>query len=192
MLLLLLLMTIFFPPLIKADGEIAIDSWTELASIGIDVNYPCGGSYLLTKDLTSGDADYASVAGVEASFQPICNAGDDFSGVFDGQNYEIQDLVIDSGEGVALFNDLEGAIIKNLSLVDVNITGDAVNTGSLARRTSGGTIENVHVSGTVTNGEGRDCTGGLVGNVEELTLIFRSSANVNVTGFQAVGGLGMC
>lgn len=190
----LLLMILFFSSHIKADGEIEIDSWTELASIGIDINYPCGAaSYILTRNLTSSDADYATVAGPGANFQPICNTGDDFSNsTFDGQNHEIQDLVIDVDSGAALFNDLEGATIKNLFLVDVSITGDVGNIGSVARRTSAGTIENVHVTGTITNGEGRSCTGGIIGNVEESTTIFRSSADVNVTGSTSVGGLVGC
>lgn len=194
LLLFLLLMILFFPSHIKADGEIEIDSWTELASIGIDVNYPCGmTSYILTRNLTSSDADYAAVAGPEADFQPICNAGDDFSrSTFDGQNYEIQDLVVDSDLGAALFNDLEGATIKNLSIVDVSITGNVGNIGSVARRTSDSTIENVHVTGTITNGEGWTCIGGIIGNVEESTTIFKSSANVSVTGSESVGGLVGC
>jgi hypothetical protein len=90
---LLLLITLIFPPLIKADGEIEISSWTELANIGHDSSYPCrDASYILTRDLTSADADYVTIAGPEASFQPICNAGDDFSNsIFDGRNFEIQD-----------------------------------------------------------------------------------------------------
>jgi len=194
LLLILAISTLFSPKHVMADGEIEINSWTELVRIGNDVNYPCGSaSYILTRNLTSSDPDYATVAGPEAAFQSICNAGADFSNsTFDGQNYEIQDLVIDSTEGAGLFNDLEGATIKNLSLVDISVTGAADNIGGLARRTSGGVIENVHVSGTVTNGEGSDCTGGIIGSVEEATTISESSVNVNVSGFRYVGGLVGC
>jgi hypothetical protein len=51
----------------------------------------------------------------------------------------------------------------------------------------------VHLSGTVTNeGAGSECTGGLVGSVEEATTISESSVNANVTGFRHVGGLVGC
>ncbi len=196
LLLFLLLITLFLPPLVKADGEIAIDSWTELALIGNDANYPCeNASYILTRNLTSDDADYATVAGPGAEFQTICSSGDDFSlSTFDGQNYEIQNLVmVNDSEGVALFGDLEGSTIKNLSLVDVSITGNSYYVAGLSKRTSGGTIENVRLSGTVTNeGAGSECTGGLVGNVEEATTISESSVNASVTGFRYVGGLVGC
>lgn len=177
-----------------AEGEIEIDSWTELEAIGSGDSYPCSGSYLLTRDLTNSDADYVSVAGSGGGFQSICSSGDDFSGIFDGQNHKLYNLNI-AGEftSASLFGDLEGATIKNLSLLNVDISGDAYYVGGLASRTTDTTIENVHVVGEITNNpDSYDCTGGLVGSAEETTIISKSSADVTISGNRYVGGLVGC
>lgn len=193
-LLFLLLANLFFPSLIKAEGEIEINSWTELEAIGTGDSYPCNGSYILTRDLTSSDPDYATVAGLSGDFQSICSSGNDFSGIFDGQNHKLYDLVINrESASASLFGDLEGATIKNLSLIDADISGDSYYVGGLSQRTYDTTIENVHITGEITNDpESYDCTGGLVGNAEETTTIFKSSANITISGSQYVGGLVGC
>lgn len=183
---------LFYPKSSRAEGEIEISSWTELQSIGNDESYPCSGSYVLTRDLTSSDADYAAVASADADFQPICAAAD-FIGSFDGQNHRIYDLVIHTSETAALFSDIEGATIKNLFLVNIDVWGDAYYIGGLVTRATDSTIENVHVSGVVTNSDVmRECTGGIIGSVEASTTIFRSSSTADVSGFNSVGGILGC
>ena len=53
----------------------------------------------------------------------ISFSGNSFTGIFDGNNHKISNLTI-TGEGyLGLFGVLEsGAEVKNLSVVDVNIT----------------------------------------------------------------------
>ncbi len=84
-----------------------------------------------------------------------------FSGVFDGNGLEISHLAIAGGASLGLFGDLAAsAEVRDLSLVDVNVTasGDAV--GGLAG-ISGAVVTQCSSTGTIA-GAGRD-VGGLVG-----------------------------
>ncbi len=80
-----------------------------------------------------------------AGFEPL----GDFSGSLDGQGYSIAGLFINrpGTNNQRLLNVGSSGKVKNLSLVNVNITGDRRN-GVLGTNT--GTIENCFVSGSIT------------------------------------------
>jgi len=87
--------------------------------------------------------------------------GTPFSGDFDGNGHAISHLTIAGSGYLGLFGQLEsGAEIKDLGVVDVNITGSGDYVGGLMGR-SCGIITDCYTSGSVS---GRLYVGGLVGD----------------------------
>ncbi|MHC4521725.1 MAG: GLUG motif-containing protein, partial [Planctomycetota bacterium] len=110
-----------------------------------------------------------------------------FSGVFDGDGHTIAHLtIIAQGDHLGLFGVLAaGAEVRNLGLVDVNITGsgNSSSVGGLAGLNEG-IVTTCHSTGAV---EGNEEVGGLVGsNVGVLTASFSTGT---VTGDSTAGGL---
>jgi hypothetical protein len=106
-----------------------------------------------------------------------------FTGECDGNNHVISNLVIAGGSHLGLFGRLQnGAVVKDLGIVDVNITGST--TGALVGYNRESSITNCHSTGTVSGGEE---VGGLVGyNRGNIT---QSSSTGTVSGDEEVGGL---
>ncbi|WP_165853256.1 GLUG motif-containing protein [Halonotius aquaticus] len=160
-----------------------ITDWNDLHAIrdGLD------GEYILTTDLDESTAGYEEyVADPETGFEPIGKTQTEFTGTFDGQGNEIRDLVIEKpdSELVGLFGLAgDGAIIENITLVDVEITGD-YDVGALIGG-SNGTINTSAVTGAVS---GRRNVGGIVGR-NRKAIIRDSAAGVTITGESNVGGL---
>ena len=124
-----------------------------------------------------------------------------FNGVYDGASHTITGLHImqDSSDYVGMFGDvfsssLNPGTIKNLGLVNVNISGRS-NVGGLVGRTNGNmTVTNCYTSGSVT-GDSIN-VGGLVGQIGGSTVISKSysaaavsSSGRAVSSGKAVGGL---
>ena len=114
---------------------------------------------------------------------------DPFSGVYDGNGYKITNLTINrpDTDTASLFGYLsgDGAMIDNVTLEDVSVTGRYF-VGALTGSNSGGTIINCSVSGSVT---GIDRVGGLVGWNSSHAVISGCSSSASVTGQRSVGGL---
>jgi hypothetical protein len=107
-----------------------------------------------------------------------------FSGVFDGGNHTISNLMIVGENNLGFFGELtDGAHVSNLGIVDANIVGGS-NTGSLAGLNYRGTIISCYSSGTV---DGESVTGGLVG-VNGGDII-ASYSIATVSGVGSAGGL---
>jgi hypothetical protein len=110
-----------------------------------------------------------------------------FTGTFDGQRYPITGLTIDKAGVyyVGLFSDAEeGAVIKNVNLVNVDVTGGKA-TGGLVGYLDNATIENSSVSGTV-NGTNR-FIGGLSGQVYTSTIT-NSHSDTSVSSESTITG----
>lgn len=111
-----------------------------------------------------------------------------FSGVLDGQGHAIIGLQSSGTWRQGLVGELESsAIVRDLKLLDVQITGDSTETdgvGALAG-VNAGTVLNCHVEQTVT---GQTYVGGLVGTNEGV-LIGCSSSGETVGQGDIVGGL---
>jgi len=110
--------------------------------------------------------------------------GTPFSGVFDGNRHAISHLTI-TGQGyLGLFGQLRsGAEVKNLGLVDVNITGLDFHVGGLVG-SNYGSITSSYIAGSVS---GDISVGGLVGS--NHGSITSSYSNSSVSGDHSVGGL---
>jgi len=110
-----------------------------------------------------------------------------FTGVFDGDGRTISHLTI-TGEGyVGLFGYIESsAQVKNLGVVDVNITGSGNFVGGLVGYNGTGTVARCYSTGAVS---GSNYVGGLVGrNPGGVVTQCYSTSSVRGTGGY-VGGL---
>ena len=135
------------------------------------------------------DITYTTSAG--DGFSPIGREdGIMFTGTYDGNYKTITNLYINrtyldgTGDWISLFGATDTpAIIKNLGVVDVNITGHGYVAGLVA--SSYGNISNCFTTGTVScNGE---CGGGLVG-FTALGEISSSYSTADVSGPGWLGG----
>ena len=128
-----------------------------------------------------------SCTGVE--FVPIGTSGMPFIGTYDGGNFEITDLTIDSDAAmVGLFGkitydtDLDSfGTVQNVKLVDASVTGtNAFTTVGALIGMNRGVVENSSSTGTVASSSHH--TGGLVGYNTSDGSITDSSSTANVTG----------
>ncbi len=108
------------------------------------------GHYALGSDITTGGT-FTPVGGVTP-----------FSGIFDGLGHTITGLSISSPgtNDVGLFGATNGAIIRNVGLTNVNITG-ANNVGGLVGSNQNGSISNSYATGSVTGVQHCRRAGGL-------------------------------
>ena len=111
-------------------------------------------------------SNYDAVNGLSA---PICNYSNSLTGVYDGNNKVIDNLIITSTSScMGLFGtvsstgtDSPWGEIRNLGLTNVNVSAGGTS-GALVGECCRGKINNCYVTGTVlANG----CVGGLIGRV---------------------------
>jgi len=114
--------------------------------------------------------------------------GAPFTGIFDGGGHTVSRLTIKGFKGghcMGLFGRLEsGAEVKNLGVVDVNITGSGTYVGGLTGYNLRGTVTHCYSTGAVS---GDISVGGLVGANDGT--ITNSYATGSVAGDSSVGGL---
>ena len=161
-------------------GEIIIRTAEDLAKIGKDENYPLNGNYIQMADIDlSGYRD-------GEGWVPIGNYTNRFTGKFDGNGFKIRNLYIDRPniKDQGLFGYTKGATLTNISLENVNVTGEEA-TGGLVGGADESTISNSYATGSV---EGGYYTGGLVGDAINST-ISNSYATGSVSGENYTGGL---
>ena len=178
---------------VNASPAVEIRNWHDLDAVRDNLS----GNYVLMNDLDATTAGYAELASEAANegkgWQPIGiyqedESFDPFTGTFDGQGYEIRDLLIDrpDEDGVGLFGAVvgegDGGVIKNVGVVNARVTG-YMGVGGLAGFNAGN-ISNSYCTGNVT----ADLyVGGLVGlNVGNVS---NSYSSASVTGNWSVGGL---
>ncbi len=136
------------------------------------------------------DADSTKNWNSGAGFTPIGRATgtiNSFTGYYDGEGHSITGLFISqsSGNDLGLFGIISGAVIKNLGLVNVNITG-GYHTGGLVASSTTSTIDDCYTTGVV-QGNG-DNVGGLVG-ASYGGVLSNSHSTATVSGGNYVGGL---
>ncbi len=125
-----------------------------------------------------------------AGWQPIGALGDGFTATFEGNGRSISNLFInrDTTTNVGLFGAVdEGGQIKNVSLVDLSVTGGGY-VGGLVGHLRESTVSGSSTTGTVAGSSSR--IGGLIGYGQNSIIEdCWSSANVTGTGGGWVGGL---
>ncbi len=115
-----------------------------------------------------------------------------FNGCYDGRGYEIRNLKRENdgnygGRLLGLFEQTEGAVIKNVRLVNANVVGSGDTIGGVVGKATKSTFINVRVEGGSVTGGGSNI-GGLVG-VTDNCRIEKCSSSADVTGWEQVGGL---
>jgi hypothetical protein len=150
----------------------AVSDWNNLMHASVDWNK----YFILTADV--------NLPGI--SLTPIGNSAIRFTGVFNGNNHIIRNVVINnptSGSPIGLFGYLgSGCQIHNLGVEDVNITGNN-NVGGLVGA-AGDSIDNCYSTGAV---RGTSNVGGLAGNY--YGNISNCYSTSTVSGSNVVGGL---
>jgi len=186
---LLMVAAILCLPVLKSwaqDEVIEIGSIADLSKIetypvynettGAQIGYT--GNFVLTADLDfSGETNWLPI-GSENITEGTSADTQNFLGTFDGQGHKLSNITVNApGRSFvsALFIKLGGsAVVKNLALENVNITGGNLTgglTGTMFSNTTtpGPTVENVSVTGKIT---GTGEVGGISG---------RSNNNIPVT-----------
>jgi len=161
--------------------------WHDLDTIRYDLS----ANYLLMNDLDSATVGYEELASTVANggngWEPIGASPNAFTGLLNGQGYEIRDLVINCpGEAAGLFAFVDaGGVIKNICVVDADVIGGN-HTGSLVGLILyDGTVNESYSSGSVI---GEDYVGGLVGS-NWGSSVTNSYSTSSVIGENSVGGL---
>jgi hypothetical protein len=146
------------------------------------------GTYALSQNI---DASPTSGWNGGAGFVPIGNTSTNFTGIFNGQGYTINNLTINlpSGNYVGLFGyAYSGSILENVGLVDDSVSGNAYVGGLVG--VNSGTVETSYATGAVTGGNDSYFVGGLVGyNDNLLQTSYATGAVTGGSGSEAIGGL---
>ncbi len=183
----------------------------------------------ISTNSSSWDKYFDQIADIDASATSGWNAGSGFSpigdgnstkftGSYDGKDFGIDGLMIDRvADYIGLFGATDGAVIKNLGVTNVNITGRNDVGGLVGSNNLSSTITNCYSTGSVTadgffvgglvgansvstvsnsysavsvlgTGTANENTGGLVGQNTQ-SLVTDSYATGSVNGYKFVGGL---
>ncbi len=165
------------------DGSIKIDTAEKLLKIGVDANYPLSGSYKLTADIDLSGTAWTPIGGV-------------FSGVFDGNGCTISGMTSGTPEtpytntaGWGIFCELSGTV-KNLKLENLyfNVGSDNKPVGGICGYIrEGAVVENVYMSGTITDVTSRQVrVGAIAGSARGAFTVRNCYIDVDL-----VGGFGV-
>lgn len=111
--------------------------------------------------------------------------GSEFMGSFDGNGHTISNLTVDGAYYCGFFGYIgEDALVSNLGLENISVTGIDEGTGGLVSRNYHGSVTSSYSTGLVN---GNDYVGGLVG--ENSGSVTSSYSACTVTGNDFVGGL---
>lgn len=123
-------------------------------------------------------------------FNGIGTKSSPFKGNFDGKGFSLKNASVSNGAigtSTGVFNAIEGAVIRNVGVVDANVSGTTF-TGGLIGYAASGRVERCFSSGSVTGSS--ICAGGLIGeNVGATVSDCYSTATVTNTNDYATGGL---
>lgn len=128
-------------------------------------------------------------------FKAIGNLENKFKANYDGQGYTISNLYINRKDEAycGLFGLTVGAVIKNVRLDSVNITGDK-HVGGIIGYASNTDISNSSSNGTILGDNSASTSslcycGGIVGIITNGTQINNCSSSAEVNGTNFTGGL---
>lgn len=172
-----------------------ITSGADLACIALAINSGVVGKfsykayYRLSENIDLAGIEWTPI-GYEKNYQ-----GNSFNGVFDGNGKTIRSLKVDmSGteKSAGLFGSVASATIKDLTIVDADVTGDimaGILAGTITQLGGSGQPEvtNCHVSGKVsTSNNGTEKFGGLFGAANYL-IANNCTADVTIVGVACSG-----
>jgi hypothetical protein len=143
----------------------------------------------------NGTATYIVLANdIDATGQTFVPSRTNFSGILDGQGYAVINLTISStSQNTGLFKQAgDNAVIRNLNFINPIINTNQANSGLLIGQintTGAVTIENIHVTGMVTNLSAAQWThGGLIGHISAANHVTVRNVYVDYTYNAPSGG----
>lgn len=151
--------------------------------------------YWVTQNNTEWDKYYLQKADIDASstsswpghgYVPIGNTSTKFTGVYDGDGHTISGIYMDVGGYRGLFGYTDGAEVRNVGVINVDITASADRAGALVGYNDNSAITNCYSTGTISSSA--NYVGGLLGYHARSTLT-DSYSEVTVSGDNRVGGL---
>ncbi|PIE50600.1 MAG: hypothetical protein CSA38_02195 [Flavobacteriales bacterium] len=112
-----------------------------------------------------------------------------FSGTFDGVNYEVSNVKINSAAQniIGFFGHCIGSTIQNVVVKDAHIIGKDTVGGVVANLSTNSLMTNCHSKNIQIQGDAT--VGGLVGGLLTDSNITKSSSEGSVSGVQQIGGL---
>jgi filamentous hemagglutinin family protein len=188
----------------KLGNDGALNTWKVITDLGTEgsttgtdlqgINGNLSGNYVLGANI---DATNVQLWNSNTGFNPIASdtdpsnmmsfSGTPFSGNFDGLGHTISNLYINKSDTpfVGLFGKVDtGAVVRNIGLTDVDITGKREVGGLVGN--SGGLLENVYTTGTVRGTGNGFIVGGVAGSSYDIKDSYSSAT---VQGASTMGGL---
>ena len=179
------------------DNVVTISSAAELAALADSVNSGesfAGKTVKLAADINLGNEEWTPIGDADA---------DDFvgfKGTFDGQNFTISNLKVNSnswGKGLFGYMDAEtNATVKNVNIHNANIVASDC-AGIIVGYATNGTFENIHVDGdvsvvaTVSDGYAGGIAGcGYNANFNNCSVIANNGSKITSAGSFAGGIVG--
>lgn len=140
----------------------------------------------------TGNIDFSSICSESlGSFTPIGNSTSAFEGIFDGQNYTISNLYINSqdSDNIALFGVIKNGGVRNLTVTG-SVTGNGNNVAGVIGYIENGYVENcinnVNVENTAT-----ECyrAGGVVALMKNSSIKECENYGTIKANYQQSGGI---
>ncbi|MEY3051602.1 MAG: hypothetical protein RLY31_1387, partial [Bacteroidota bacterium] len=163
----------------------------QIASL-VDLNTLSSSSaYWTSHYIQTADIDATATASQNAGegFVPIGNATNTFQGSYNGQGYKIAGLTVNRPASIsqALFGEIFGATIENLTLEGAVVNGSNQSGGIVGWAGGDATLQDLTIDATSTV-TGIDNVGGIVG-LAQNTTITNCAAHATVDGNDNTGGL---
>ena len=133
--------------------------------------------------------DLSSVCGESNSWTPIGTSEENaYTGTFNGNNYTISGLYIDTTTNYQGFFGVlgQGGIVQNLS-VSGTVKGSGIHVGGVVGQNFGGSVENCYNIGKVTGSADSSNVGGVVG--DNRGTVENCYNTGNISGGNQVGGV---
>ncbi len=156
--------------------------------------------YWITQNSSSWSSYFLQTANIDASSDSSWNSSQGmpriglnatfpFSGTYDGSGYTITGLFISRSDTmyVGMFGYANSATLKNIALVNVNISGGSNTGGLTGYSVDTTTIENCYTTGSVKGNS--TFVGGLSGRNGVNSQINNSYNTAAISGIEYVGGL---
>ena len=163
---------------------VEIADWNDLDNVRNDLS----GDYVLVNDLDENTDGYA---GIGDDWNPIGERefdGDFYEGIFDGDGFEIRDLIVDDDDrSAALFSGNRGPINDLSVKAEISTTSNDFNAAILTGEARGD-LSNCAVHGSVFAPDLVEVAG-LAGRCDDAAIISDSYSTASVEGDRSVGGL---
>ena len=168
------------------EGYVGVYTKDDLDNIKLDMS----GKYILMNDIVFEDSDFekgGSFYNSGKGWEPIGTSSTVFKGSFDGNGYKIENLYIndETQSYLGLFGCASNAIIKNVTLNDVSITGGDY-TGGVVGCITNGFVTRCNLNGSVN---GANSVGGIVGYSKNITTVSYCNISGAINGLKYVGGI---